>query len=257
MMTKRGILSYLLKPLGIQRLGGLRLLRYYGAHPFFIIRMLRASKSQICQDVFVACQLGLWKKTSAHRYFVEFGATDGITMSNTYIFEKRFGWDGLLIEPARVWKSRLIANRSSDFDFRCVFNATGQKVEFNESENAVYSTIQNFSKIDTHAQERITGGKYIVDTVTLNDVLENHNAPKIIDYLSIDTEGSEFEILKNFVFSKYSIGVITCEHNFGVNREKIKELLEFNGFIRVHEKISQFDAYNIRFIICVIFLYLN
>jgi len=246
MMTKRGILSYLLKPLGIQRLGGLRLLRYYGAHPFFIIRMLRASKSQICQDVFVACQLGLWKKTSAHRYFVEFGATDGITMSNTYIFEKRFGWDGLLIEPARVWKSRLIANRSSDFDFRCVFNATGQKVEFNESENAVYSTIQNFSKIDTHAQERITGGKYIVDTVTLNDVLENHNAPKIIDYLSIDTEGSEFTILNSVDFNTWSFKVITVEHNYTSQRALIYELLTLNGYKRVLENISFMDDWYVK-----------
>jgi hypothetical protein len=246
MMTKRGILSYLLKPLGIQRLGGLRLLRYYGAHPFFIIRMLRASKSQICQDVFVACQLGLWKKTSAHRYFVEFGATDGITMSNTYIFEKRFGWDGLLIEPARVWKDRLIANRSSDFDFRCVFNATGQKVEFNESENAVYSTIQNFSKIDTHAQERITGGKYIVDTVTLNDVLENHNAPKIIDYLSIDTEGSEFTILNSVDFNTWSFKVITVEHNYTSQRALIYELLTLNGYKRVLENISFMDDWYVK-----------
>jgi FkbM family methyltransferase len=246
MMTKRGILSYLLKPLGIQRLGGLRLLRYYGAHPFFIIRMLRASKSQICQDVFVACQLGLWKKTSTHRYFVEFGATDGITMSNTYIFEKRFGWDGLLIEPARVWKDRLIANRSSDFDFRCVFNATGQKVEFNESENAVYSTIQNFSKIDTHAQERITGGKYIVDTVTLNDVLENHNAPKIIDYLSIDTEGSEFTILNSVDFNTWSFKVITVEHNYTSQRALIYELLTLNGYKRVLENISFMDDWYVK-----------
>jgi len=208
--------------------------------------MLRASKSQICQDVFVACQLSLWKKTSANRYFVEFGATDGITMSNTYIFEKRFGWNGLLIEPARVWKDRLIANRSSDFDFRCVFNSTGQKVEFNESENAVYSTIQNFSKIDTHAQKRISGGKYVVETVTLNDVLENHNAPKIIDYLSIDTEGSEFTILNSVDFNTWSFKVITVEHNYTPHRALIYELLTLNGYKRVLENISFMDDWYVK-----------
>ena len=158
----------------------------------------------------------------------------------------RFGWDGLLIEPARVWKDRLIANRSSDFDFRCVFNATGQKVEFNESENAVYSTIQNFSKIDTHAQERITGGKYIVDTVTLNDVLENHNAPKIIDYLSIDTEGSEFTILNSVDFNTWSFKVITVEHNYTSQRALIYELLTLNGYKRVLENISFMDDWYVK-----------
>ena len=208
--------------------------------------MLRASKSQICQDVFVACQLGLWKKSSAPRYFGEFGATDGISMSNTYVFEKNFGWDGLLIEPARIWKDRLIANRSSDFDFRCVFNATGEKVEFNESENAVYSTIQNFSQNDTHAQERINGGKYLVETVTLNDVLENHKAPKIIDYLSIDTEGSELLILQAIDFATWTFKVITVEHNYTPQRALIHELLIRNGYQRVLENISFMDDWYVK-----------
>jgi len=246
MTNRHTVLAFLLKPMGINRAGGLRLLRYFGTHPFFTLSMLRATKSQIFQDVFVACQLGLWKRTSAPRYFVEFGATDGVTMSNTYIFEKRFGWKGLLIEPARVWKDRLIENRSCDFDFRCVFNATGENVEFNESENAVYSTIQNFSQNDTHAGERVTGGKYLVETVTLNDVLEKHNAPKIVDYLSIDTEGSEFLILQALDFSLWTFRVITVEHNYTPQRALINELLTLNGYERVLENISFMDDWYIK-----------
>lgn len=44
--------------------------------------------------------------------------------------------------------------------------------------------------------------------------------PKIIDYLSIDTEGSEFDILSNFNFKEFKFRIITCEHNFGPNRKK-------------------------------------
>ncbi len=203
--------------------------------------MLRASKSQIFQDVFVACHLKLWKRTSAPRYFVEFGATDGITMSNTYLFEKHFGWKGLLIEPARVWKERLIENRSCDFDFRCVYNVSGEIIEFNESENAVYSTIDNLSKNDTHAEERVTGGKYLVETVTLSDVLKEHDAPRVIDYLSIDTEGSEFLILKALDFNLWKFKVITVEHNYTPQRASINELLTRNGYKRILEKISFMD----------------
>jgi FkbM family methyltransferase len=242
----RVILSLLLKPVGIHRLGGLRLLRHFGTHPIFTLSMLRASKSQICQDVFVACQLGLWNRSSAPGYFVEFGATDGISMSNTYIFEKRFGWNGLLIEPARIWKNQLIKNRTASFDFRCVFDSSGEKVAFNESENAVYSTIQNFSKNDRHADERVNGGQYLVETVSLNNVLEHHKAPKTIDYLSIDTEGSEFQILQALDFDAWTFRVITVEHNYTDQRSKIYELLTRNGYKRVLENISYMDDWYVK-----------
>ena len=58
-----------------------------------------------------------------------------------------------------------------------------------------------------------------VETISLNDLLKKFNAPKYIDYLSIDTEGSEFEILSSLDFSKY-ISVITCEHNYSSKRKK-------------------------------------
>ena len=63
-------------------------------------------------------------------------------------------------------------------------------------------------------------------------MLIKYNAPKFIDYLSIDTEGSEYEILKNFDFKSYKFRVITCEHNYNENREKIYELLTENGYER-------------------------
>ena len=246
MINGRAVLSLLLKPAGINRLGGLRLLRHFGAHPMFTVRMLRASKSQIFQDVFVACQLGLWDKSRAPGYFVEFGATDGISMSNTYVFEKLFGWNGLLIEPARIWKSQLIKNRASSLDFRCVFDLSGERVAFNESENAVYSTIQDFSQNDKHAEERINGGQYLVDTISLNDVLEDHNAPKTIDYLSIDTEGSEYQILQALDFGAWTFRVITVEHNYTDQRSKIYELLTRNGYKRVLENISYMDDWYVK-----------
>ena len=69
-----------------------------------------------------------------------------------------------------------------------------------------------------------TGRKYKVPTISLLDLLDIHNAPKFIDYLSIDTEGSEYEILNAFDFNKYKFRVITCEHNFTPMREKIYKL---------------------------------
>jgi hypothetical protein len=80
-----------------------------------------------------------------------------------------------------------------------------------------------------------------VETVSLEDLLLDYKAPKHIDFLSIDTEGSEFEILNAFDFRKYSFGVICVEHNFTINRDKIRALLEGNGYKQVHVELSEFD----------------
>jgi hypothetical protein len=79
----------------------------------------------------------------------------------------------------------------------------------------------------------------------LNDLLLKYDAPKNMDYLSIDTEGSEFEILENFNFSKYSFKVITCEHSYEPKRDKIFELLTSKGYARVYEGLSKWDDWYI------------
>ncbi len=103
------------------------------------------------------------------------------------------------------------------------------------------STINDFSSLDGHSKSREIGEKYMVDTISLIDLLNQHNAPKDIDYLSIDTEGSEYEILNAFDFKKYKIKIITCEHNYTPNRDKINLLLTSNGYERKYETISNFD----------------
>ena len=77
-------------------------------------------------------------------------------------------------------------------------------------------------------------------------MLKKHNAPKKIDYLSIDTEGSEFEILNSFNFNEYDIKVITCEHNYTSMREKIYSLLSKNGYERKYSEFSMFDDWYVK-----------
>jgi FkbM family methyltransferase len=217
----------------------------------YIFANLASSTSQLQQDLFVAYHFNSsFAKNDPNGakksfFFVEFGATDGIELSNTYFLEKSLGWKGILCEPAKTWHEKLIKNRNCTIDFRCVFSETGSEVEFNETDNSVLSTIQSFANSDGHASERLQGQTYNVDTITLNDLLREHGAPPVIHYLSIDTEGSEFEILRNFDFSLWHIEIITIEHNFSSNRGKIHELLTRNGFVRVLEDISCWDDWYI------------
>ena len=207
-----------------------------------LLKYFLKSKSQIHQDLFVLTQLNFKK----NGYFIEFGATNGFDLSNTHLLEKEFEWNGILAEPAKCWHSDLKNNRSCNIETACVWSNSNSILTFNEVRNAEYSTISNFSKSDIHKDNRENGKKYELITISLIELLEKYNAPKLIDYLSIDTEGSEFEILRNFDFSKYSFNVITCEHNFTASREKLFILLTKHGYVRVHQNLSLFDDWYIR-----------
>ena len=217
----------------------LEFLKTIGAHhaevllPLFI-----KSKSQLRQDLFVLSEVG-YKNMG---YFVEYGATNGIELSNTYLLEKEFLWKGILVEPAKIWQSQLKNNRPNAFiETLCVWKNSQSILQFNEVSIPELSTINEFSSSDLHVKSRQAGKKYEVGTISLIDLLKKYNAPRYIDYLSIDTEGSEYEILRDFDFHEYSFGVITVEHNFSSSRGKIYNLLIDNGYKRKFDNVSNFD----------------
>ena len=205
------------------------------------LEYLSESRSQLRQDLFVLSQL----KFKTGGFFVEFGATNGIDLSNTYLLEKEFDWTGVLAEPARCWHNALQRNRKASIETCCVWKDSHSSLVFNEVDSAEFSTISSYSDVDLHKETRKHRREYNVSTISLLDLLVKHKAPKIIDYLSIDTEGSEFEILDAFDFSKYRFRVVTCEHNHTSTREKIFELLTKNGYSRILENISNFDDWYI------------
>jgi FkbM family methyltransferase len=180
-------------------------------------------------------------KSNKPGFFVEFGASDGIVFSNSLLLEQKYSWTGIIAEPAKYWQDSLMKNRKCRIDFRCVWSESGKLIEFNETASAEYSTINHFSDSDLHEEIRRSGRKYSVETVSLKDLLDHHGAPNVISYLSVDTEGSEYEILEHFDFSEYSFNFISVEHNYGVNRDNLKALLEGNGYSQVLQSHSEFD----------------
>jgi len=202
------------------------------------ISMLDRSKAQLRQDIFVLSET----KYKRGGFFVEFGATNGIDLSNTYLLEKDFSWRGILAEPGKVWNMQLVENRpNATIETQCLWKDSNSKLIFNETDVPELSTIDIFSDKDLHKIARLKGKNYEVETISLNDLLIKHQAPKYIDYLSIDTEGSEYEILNAFNFSEFSIGIITVEHNYSPQREEIFALLSRNGYTRKYENVSHFD----------------
>lgn len=201
-----------------------------------LLTSLPKTKSQIGQDLFVLSETNFKK----NGFFVEFGAADGFWLSNTYILEKEYMWQGILAEPARVWHSSLEENRICHIEHECVWSETGHQLKFSESDLPEYSTISKFKDFGLLSGLR-EGRSYNVKTISLEDMLDKYDAPKFIDYLSMDTEGSELDILKNFNFDKYTFGLITCEHGFSKNRQAIFDLLASKGYVRKYESISKVD----------------
>ena len=211
----------------------------------FCQRMLDSSLSQIYQDLWVLYMLAEKKEG----YFVEFGACDGVLLSNTILLEKSYGWTGILAEPNPAWYKQLTQSRNAICVSECVSHQTGDIIEFLiTEERPELSRIAKIVPDDVHERNgnRDNVKKINVSTISLLDLLREQNAPKVIDYLSIDTEGSEYEILKNFDFSAYSFRLITVEHaGESEKRQKIQKLLEGHNYTRWHTSISRWDDWYI------------
>jgi FkbM family methyltransferase len=202
------------------------------------LELIPYSSSQNMQDLFVISELNFKK----NGYYVEFGATNGIKYSNTFMLEKKFNWSGILVEPANVWQDELKNNRvNSAIEESCVWSESGVTLNFSEVKIPELSTITDFLESDFHKNYRRKNKSYSVTTISLNDLLKKHSAPLEIDYLSIDTEGSEFEILSSFDFNHYKISIITCEHNYSKNRTKVYDLLISKGYKRKYTYLSKYD----------------
>lgn len=208
-----------------------------------VVEGLARSRSQHLQDLFVLSELG----ERRGGFFVEFGAADGREISNTWMLEQHLGWRGILAEPARGWHQVLRANRPlARIETDCVWRASGEVLPFAETENRDISTLEAFRDADLWAEARARHARYEVKTVSLLDLMLRHGAPADPDYLSIDTEGSELDILGAFDFARFPFKVITCEHNHGPAREPIRALLESRGYARRHPELSSHDDWYVR-----------
>jgi FkbM family methyltransferase len=190
----------------------------------------RWSRSQLGQDLWVLEQTG-WKRGG---YFVEFGATDGVLLSNSWLLEKKFGWNGICCEPNPRLFEQLQRNRDCQVSPACVYRTSGETMEFVLAD--AFGGLSQHGQDDSHKDKReayAEAGELIsVVTTSLMDLLQEMGAPKEIDYLSIDTEGSELAILEGIDWDRYRFHCITVEHNFTAQREEIAKQLIDQGYQR-------------------------
>lgn len=163
-------------------------------------------------------------------FFIDIGAHDGITISNTLYFEKAMDWKGICIEPNPNVFTKLQANRTSSNLNVCVGNGN-KTVKFTQIEGysemlSGISDAYNEKHLDRINREIETQGgekkEIDVQMITLDSLPEIQG--QLIDFISIDTEGNEFDIVKSINFSVLNITAMVIENNYGDNR--IKDYLQ-------------------------------
>lgn len=155
-------------------------------------------------------------------YFIELGASDGIRFSNTLHLELYHGWKGVLIEPSPIEFEKLKLNRSNLNSFEnCVCVENGFKGETLELIYSGLMTVDTNKKLGvTSPEEHAEAGaafinidtyRFQVRALTLTCVLVESESPRDIDFLSLDVEGSELNVLKGLDLDLFIIKFILIE----------------------------------------------
>jgi FkbM family methyltransferase len=187
-------------------------------------------RSQFFQDV--------WVLRSSERmrdgFFVEIGAADGLYVSNSYLLETTFGWNGVLCEPNPSFARAIRAlgrDRSVLFE-KAVTRRSGETVTLSDDDERSAVTSQS------------RRGVVHVATISPTDLMRESQAPPVIDYMSVDTEGSEPEILRAFPWRDHRVRFITVEHNHVKGRtDELDSILLPLGYDRVLQTWSGVDAW--------------
>lgn len=187
--------------------------------------------SQFKQDEFLNKVVFSNKKNG---FFIDIGAHDGISLSNTYFFELTKRWDGICFEPNPSVFVRLDQNRNCLRYNVCIGDHDGEVVFCQISGYAeMLSGIKKFYNEEHLKRINIETKNNGGNLVEINVKIKRLNSfPELkdrqIDYLSIDTEGNELSILKSIDFEKLNIKAISIENNY--KEVEIFTFMKNNGF---------------------------
>jgi hypothetical protein len=192
---------------------------YFGEESGLGAPTTQESYAQVKQDLILLDLIG------PNGFFIDLAANDAKDLTNTLVLE-RHGWNGLCIEPNPIYWYGLSHRKCTVVG--ALVGGTKQKVEvkFRGVFGGIVGNMDNKLANRKKEPEAETVERY---TAPISEVLSIYNVPKTIDYLSLDVEGSEYEIMKDFPFEQYTIKVLTVERP----SKKLKQLLESKGYIEL------------------------
>jgi FkbM family methyltransferase len=191
--------------------------------------------SQFNQDAILNEKFFLNKRNGT---YLDVGAHDGVKGSNSYFFEKEMGWSGICFEPIKECYEKLVSERPNSICInKCAYSSNG-KVQFNRVEGYAETLSGIVENYDERHKNRINseiatmGGEQTViecDAVTITSVCDEYNIHHF-DFMSLDVEGGEYNVLKGIDFSKIKIDVIVIENNYPDTFDNINQYLIDVGY---------------------------
>ncbi len=176
-------------------------------------------------------------------FFLDSGASDGISGSNTRTLEVEYGWKGICVEPNDLLYAKLIRNRSCACLNCCIYDRDTD-VQFFEAAEVYGGIKEEYDPglfelackfvAHKHSHSSPAPAQFVVKPAqSILSLLRSQGAPNVIDYWSLDTEGSELAILRSFPFDEYRVRFLTVEHNRTWRRQAIAKFLGEHGMRRV------------------------
>ena len=207
------------------------------------------SKSQDQEDQFL---VNSYFKGLCGGTYVELGGLDGVRFSNSHLFHHGLAWKGVLIEPNPNSFAALQVNRPNDDNFNFAVCSQSSEVTFVDSgEGAVTGVLEFMTPSFVRSWHPENAKQTKIRCEPLSNILEQsslNTKTTMIDFLSLDVEGAEFEVLKTIDFDKVEFGIIFYEaddHNPLKNQAMITFLEERGYRFREHTLRSNFHV-NIR-----------
>lgn len=173
-------------------------------------------------------------KNKTNGVCIEVGAYDGVSSSNSLYFEK-LGWRALCIEPNPVAFNNCKRIRKECINC-CIGQDDKKNVDFTifhlgSNTSAISSLEPDDRLIKSHAHMITNKSSCKIDVRSLTSLLDEITFPQQIDFVSIDTENTELDVLKGFDLQKYDVKLLIIENNY--NESFCEEYLKHFGYTKV------------------------
>ena len=164
-------------------------------------------------------------------FFLDFGGFEGLLHSNSFYLEKFLGWQGLLVEPNPKPYRSACAVRSCVTINAALYPESRRSIEFTDSHGFSSLLEHQDSDSNRHVRREISAGVIRVDTINPTELLSRFQVPDYIDYLSLDVEGGELDVINNIDMDRYHIALMSIEHNHQCEKQTaIRKYLLKRGY---------------------------